>query len=330
VAERASNSSIEAPDRIERLGNFTSRFKFSRLHQSEALPILINRKRIYVLPSSFGLFVSLVFVALLLGGLNYNNNPALLWTFLLLAIAHNSLVQAHLSLSGLQLKRIHAQPVHAGQLLNIECELEAGTARDRKDLEVLIDQHMQRISISDTSLHSVTVSVPSKTRGWYDIPRMRISTTAPLGLVRAWSWLKPNIAVLVYPALEVAAPPLPLGQGASGSQRTQRQGEQPHHLREYHTGDSFRQIAWKSSARSGQLMVREYEMTQPQLLQLDWQSLAHLPYEHRIQRLARWAVDADKRGLHYSMRLPQQQIGPDHGEAHRHRCLRALALMPHE
>ena len=46
----------------------------------------------------------------------------------------------------------------------------------------------------------------------------------------------------------------------------------------------------------------------------------------RLSRLAAWVLQADKLGVDYGLRLPGQQIAPDSGEAHRRRCLEALAL----
>lgn len=318
-----------ARDRIERLGDWSSRRRWSRLHRDDSLPLRLDRKRIYVLPSGFGLFLAAVFTALLLGGLNYNNNPALLWTFLILAVAHNSLLAAHLALSGVALLRIHAQPVHAGRPLRVEFEFDADKARERDSMELLVGDRMTRFSLPGTASVTATLEIPSTRRGWMRLPRLRLSTTAPLGLVRAWAWMRPTTELLVYPALEKDAPPLPSGGGAQAGQRTQRHGEQPHHLRDYQSGDSLRQIAWKASARADQLLVREYESQQARELQLRWEDVIALPVEHRIQRLARWVVEADKRGLRFALDLPQEIIGPDSGDAHRHRCLRALAVLPH-
>ena len=75
--------------------------------------------------------------------------------------------------------------------------------------------------------------------------------------------------------------------------------------------------------------MREYETQTAKEVQLDWFSLATMPYETRISRLARWVVDAEQSGCRYSLRLPQEFIASGHGLEQRHACLRALALMPH-
>jgi uncharacterized protein (DUF58 family) len=48
--------------------------------------------------------------------------------------------------------------------------------------------------------------------------------------------------------------------------------------------------------------------------------------ESRLSILCRWALQAEQRGQQYGLRLPGTAIPPGRGEAHRTRCLEALAL----
>lgn len=316
-------------DRIERLGNRTERWSFIRPKNPEALPIDINRRRIYVLPTSFGLFISGIIAALLLGALNYNNNPAIFLAFIIAATAHNSLIHAHLLLSGLCIKTLHAEPVHVGQALQLRIRFEAQGARDRPGLELVCGDVEEKFDLLAREQIEICLAIPTIRRGWMQVGRMRVSTIRPLGLARAWSWLKPDTRFIVYPALEAQAPSLPEAQGEGSQTRMHSQGEHLHQLREYRHGDARKQIAWKASARSENLLVREYETQTAKEIQLDWFSLWALPYEVRISRLARWVVNAEQSGCRYSMRLPQEFIASAHGAEQRHACLRALALMPH-
>jgi uncharacterized protein (DUF58 family) len=79
----------------------------------------------------------------------------------------------------------------------------------------------------------VSLMVPTLQRGWMQTDRMRLSTIRPLGLARAWSWLRPNTPLLVYPALEARAPALPEAHGEGSQARMHAQGEHLHQLREY-------------------------------------------------------------------------------------------------
>ncbi|MGH8029602.1 MAG: DUF58 domain-containing protein [Arenimonas sp.] len=317
-----------ARDAVERFGDRMAALALVRPKRPEPLPVRVGRKRIYVLPTAFGLFVALLLGTMLLGGLNYNNNPALMFAFLLVAVANNSLVHAHLILSGVQLKALHADPVFAGQPLRMRLRFEGEGARARPGLEVLAAGVHCVFSLPANEEHEVVLEIPTHRRGWLDPGRLRLSTVRPLGLARAWSWMRPETRLLVYPALDPEAPPLPEALGDGDSPRTRAHGEQPHHLREYRAGDMPRQIAWKASARADRLLVREYEAAVARDVDLDWDATRSLPHEARIRRLARWVIEAERSGSRYSLRVPGQAIGAGQGPEHRHACLRTLALLP--
>ncbi|HEX5756274.1 MAG TPA: DUF58 domain-containing protein, partial [Arenimonas sp.] len=204
-----------ARDAIERWGDRAARLPFVRPHGAESLPVDINRRRIYVLPTGFGLFFAGLLGALLLGALNYNNNPGLVLGFLLVAIAHNSLVHAHLLLSGLRLAAVHAEPAHAGQTLTLRLRFENTSRRPRGRLELLGEHDLTDVELPAHSVTEASLRLPATQRGWLPLGRLRLSTRRPLGLARAWTWLRPDTRVLVYPALDPEAPPLPesLGDG---------------------------------------------------------------------------------------------------------------------
>jgi uncharacterized protein (DUF58 family) len=317
-------------DAVERFGDQLARLMLVRPKQPEPLPAQITRRRIYVLPTGFGLFLGVLLATMLVGGLNYNNNPALLLVFLVGGVANNSLVHAHLILSGVSLKSLHADPVFAGQALHLKLRFHASGARRRPGLQLLAGHAQALFELAPDDEAEVTLEMPTTRRGWMQVGRLRLSTLWPLGLARAWSWLRPDTRLLVYPAPDPAAPPLPQALGDGDSPRTRQHGEQPHHLRDYRLGDMPRQIAWKASARADKLLVREYESAVARDLLIDWNAAAGLAYEHRISRLARWVIEAERSGSRYALRLPSERLPSGRGPEHRHACLRALALMPHE
>lgn len=302
----------------------------ARPREPESLPVRFHRRRIYVLPTRFGAFYALLTVVMVAGALNYNNNPALLLALLLVGAGMASLVSAQLQLNGLAVTAIEAEPVPAGQAIAVRVHATCADARPRNalGLDVPHDGPSTPLAIRDGS-GQATLELPTTRRGWLDVPRLRVSTTWPLGLARAWSHVWPETPVLVYPAPEAHAPPLPEGSGDAASQRLHHAGDDVHHLRTYRAGDAPRTIAWKPSARRGSLLVREYEQPAGVDLVLDWHALQGLATEPRIARLARWIEEAERDGRRYRLRLPgQPPIGPDRGPAHRHACLRALALLP--
>ena len=301
----------------------------ARPRRPEALPAQLDRRRIYVLPTGFGLFLAALLSVMLLGALNYNNNPALLLALILATTALASTLHAHLQLSGLRLEALSADPVPAGTPIRLRLALARTDRRARRGLQLDHESAHAHASLRQGNQVEADLWLPTHARGWLQLSRIRLSTTQPLGLVRAWAWFWPDVALLVYPAPETHAPPLPdTGTNASRS-RVHPQGEELQHLRPYRSGDARRSIAWKHSARRDELLVREYERPFGAELVLDWRQLGALPHERRIARLARWVDEAEREGRRYQLRLPgAPPIGPSSGDAHRHLCLRALALLP--
>ena len=295
----------------------------------ETLPVRLDRRRIYVLPTRFGLFFGGLLLAMGLGALNYNNNPALLLMLLLAGAANTSLLAAHLQLSGLTFNTLGAEPVPAGTPLPVRLHVRAAPGRERRGLRVDSDGASSMLSLDDGA-GATEFELPTVRRGWLEPPRLRISTVRPLGLVRAWSYVWPDQPLLVYPAPDPNAPPLPEGEGQAAQTRLHPAGDDVHHLRAYRRGDPRRAIAWKPSARRDTLLVREYEQPLGADVVLDWRATAGVGHELRISRLARWVDEAERDGRRYRLLLPgQTPLGPAQGAQHRHACLRALALMPH-
>ena len=299
-----------------------------RPRQPESLPVIFDRRRIYILPTRFGAFFVLLLLTMLAGALNYNNNPALLLGLLLAAAANTSLFAAHLQLSGLRTLAIDAEPVAAGKPLVVRVHARAEPGRARRGLQVQSGQDSATLSL-EQGIGEATLHLPTTQRGWFELGRLRISTTRPLGLARAWAYVWPQASLLVYPSPEAHGPPLPQGSGDNAQARLHPAGDDVHHLRTYRPGDARRAIAWKPSARHDTLLVREYEQPLGADIVLDWRSLSALQYEDRIHRLARWVDEAERDGQRYCLQLPgHPPLGPARGTGHRHACLRALALLP--
>ena len=97
-------------------------------------------------------------------------------------------------------------------------------------------------------------------RGLYTLTGYRVATKFPFALFRKSRDVDAPLDVLVYPA-RVAVPrppPRTTSRGETTADRLGRRGEF-FGLRERRIGDDRRDIHWRSSARTGRLLVREYE-----------------------------------------------------------------------
>ncbi|HET9031298.1 MAG TPA: DUF58 domain-containing protein [Dokdonella sp.] len=299
----------------------------TRLRAVEALPIRLHRRRIYVLPSLFGIGFAALLLIMQLGALNYANNPALLLTCLLGAAAWMSLYAGFRCISGLELSAIQATESHAGSSVSIRCRF-ASSTRSRPNLRIRWAGIDHAFAIAAGPPTETTLELPAQRRGWMHPGRLKLWTDQPLGLFVIWSWLNPEFSVLIYPALEASPPPFPFDGKRSGIRMARNEGDEYSGLRDYRSGDPQRQIAWKASARHDSLLVRESERLIQDDLHFDYAAIRGLDHEARIRRLTAWVVAADNAELGFTLELPDQCIGPGHGALHRHACLRALALLP--
>lgn len=300
----------------------------TRLRQPESFPIALDRRRIYVLPTRFGLLLGLMLCVMLLGALNYNNNPALLLTCLLGGASFLSMFQGFRNLNGISLLAVHADPCFAGETLQMKWQFSASL---RARFALCLDSSSLSHTIdlpADNDKFTITINIPALHRGWQGVGRWRLWTDYPLGLFWAWSYLHPTQRMLVYPRLESAGAPLPQHDSQAEQHLIRQSGDEYSNLRNYQPTDSVRLIAWKASARHDDLYVKELERHQGRELILDWNQLTGLESEQRISRLARWVCDAEATQLRYELRLPDNRLGPAHGPTHRHACLQALALLP--
>lgn len=298
----------------------------TRYRRPEPLPIELHRRRIYIVPTAFGLGFGLLLLVMLIGALNYTNNAALLLTCLLGASSMSSMLMAFRVLDGIALSSVRAGYATAGQ--PIELHLVFDASRPRESVRVDLEGATQAFAIDHTGTAGLRFELPTEFRGWMPLPRLRVWSTWPLGLFRAWSWLYPEQSVLVWPRPEIRGP-APQAPDEDPARRRMHRGDDLASLRDYRAGDPPRHVAWKASARHDNLLVKDFE--QPQARQewrLDWRDLGYLDGESRIARLARWVGEAHAQRRRYSLWLPTQEIPAGSDADHYARCMSALALLP--
>ena len=301
--------------------------RFARPRCPETLPARLTRHRLYVLPTLFGSYLGAMVLAIFLGALNSQSNPALAFALMAGALLLIALIQTHQQLLGVVVLSAYAEPSYAGEPGMLRVALAHGRRTLLRGLAIEAAGSRILVDVPGGAGISVALELPGEKRGVRAVGRIRIGTRRPLNIAHAWGWVWPVEERIVYPRLENGAPPIP-GGGSEEAWGPARVGTHLHHLRDYRYGDALRDIAWRASARQGKLMAREHEAPQGGMRTLAWDGVAHLPAEEALSRLATWIVHADCAGLRTCLTLPSGVIGPGLGSAHRHACLTALARMP--
>jgi uncharacterized protein (DUF58 family) len=180
------------------------------------------------------------------------------------------------SLRSLEVRRRTIEPVSAGDQITVELEIE-NRAREPKTLLQVVDilpfvlgQPIVRpIEVIDpNSIYRDTYYLEVRQRGVYRWQEVNLRTAAPLGLFWCRRSRRVKAVAVVYPqVLPLSTCPIidRIGQEDSpqfyNRSRSQTATEGlTRNLRPYRHGDPTRLIHWRTSARYGELRVRELEV----------------------------------------------------------------------
>ena len=122
------------------------------------------------------------------------------------------------------------------------------------------------LSLSGNQERSWLVRAPLTRRGHFRIDPLAIRTGDPFGFFEASAAVGQGVAVVVYPRLEpVPAWRLPSAniEGSHAApERTIQTTPLAMSVRPYAPGDSMNRIHWKSTARHGEIQVKEFDLEQ--------------------------------------------------------------------
>jgi len=290
------------------------------------LPFHVEYRHIYVMPTRFGAWFGVLLALTVVGGLNFNNNMALLFGFTLAAIAQLTSFLAYRNLAGLTLASIQAAPVFAGEAARFRVFVNNPEPRCRYALQLCSEEAADALDIEPGRSACFVLQQQTGIRGWMQMEPFNLETRVPLGMFRAWSVIIPFTRCLVYPRPANNPPPLPrTGRGEDGVAKA-GEGEQFHGLREYRPGDPLRSIAWRASARHDRLYSQVMEAPREEACELNWYLMGPLGAEEKLSILAAWVLLAERRQVPYSLELPSEALPAALGEEHRDACLKILAL----
>ena len=294
-------------------------------HGADRLPLAVGRRRIYILPTRFGMALSVLLVAMLLGGLNYNSNLGLALGFLLTSLALVAMHHCHRNLLELEVSMDGTADAFAGGRGRHEFVLRNPAAVERRDIEIHCGGAAAITSIPAGGYRRTAVELPAAGRGVVRLDRFELRTRYPFGWFRAWTYVHTPLFLFVAPRPGGTRPLPALGALGTAAHGELAGDDEFAGLRAYEAGVPLKHMAWKVLARGGEPAVRSYTAPAAAPEWLEWTMLAGLDAEARLSQLCRWVLDCEARGGAYGLRLPEVQIPAAQGPEHRTACLRALA-----
>lgn len=194
---------------------------------------------------------------------------------MLLSLLGLNLVLAVNTLKRLQIKRLPVNAVNAGDELTLSLNVHNPTGKS-KTLIVIKDEIPTLLG--KPVRHSIetipakkemvfTAYVQTKNRGIYEWENITLQTAAPFGLFYSSRYRQVPTRAIVYPQI-LNLSTCPLVDNLGKEEARQRESNQIYYnategvtkaLRQYRYGDPIRLIHWRTSARFGNLQVRELE-----------------------------------------------------------------------
>ena len=158
-------------------------------------PVSLEYRHVFVMPTKFGASFGFMLVVMLLGGLNFNNNMALMLVFLLGTVTQMTSFLAYRNLVGLRIQSVQSDPVFVGGTAQFRVFIQnpgqqkryaitAGfkTAQDCTDFEVASSESVQLKlpgnTVSSRFVQSLVLDISQSPLSGLPCPGQAASTAA--------------------------------------------------------------------------------------------------------------------------------------------------------
>ena len=259
--------------------------------------------------------LAIILVAMIAASLNYNNNLALAFAFLMSSVALVAMHHCHRNLLGINVTLNPEVETFAETVAQFDFVLANPSPVDRHDIEIHCASSTGLVPVLNAGAQQlVAVDVPVAQRGVRIINDFQLQTRYPFGWFRAWTYIHTPLTAYVAPQPLGSREPPPIASGDDDFAG----------LRPYQPGMPIKHMAWKVLARGGEAEIRRYTGETQNSEWLEWDALPGLSVEARLSQLCRWLVAHDS-NRPYGLRLPHIEIAPAANRQHYRNCLRALA-----
>lgn len=289
--------------------------------------VVLNQKKIFIFPTWMGLAYVLTAFLLFLAGINYDNNLILNFSFLMASLFLVSILQTFSNLSGLVISASHSEPAFAGT----EAKFTIKISKSREKQHHSIQCRWQEYESKPQNLVSavacdVEMLLGTRKRGHFNPGRMRVQSVYPLGLCRAWTWVDLDMDCLVYPKPVTCELPSDVATQFEPGATVSREGNEDFDgLRPYRHSDSLRTVDWKSFARRGTLLSKQFHGYESNSVWIDWNDWVSADVELKLSYMCFWVLEMAKTNQDFGLKLPASQLAPGRGLVHQTQCLELLA-----
>ncbi|MBT3184436.1 MAG: DUF58 domain-containing protein [Nitrospina sp.] len=179
------------------------------------------------------------------------------------------------------------------------------------------------------------VLLTAQKRGHLKINACRLATRFPFGFFYKTKTIPLELEMVIFPAIRPVELPQQSEIGLEGEGIVQPRGDELHAIREFQPGDSLSCVYWKSSAKTGNLRVKEFQsqglqsytvfltLTDPATNR----PVAKEVLEERVSTAASMIYHLIQRGHEVSLKTEESQTPFDSSQAHLLDLMRSLAFI---
>lgn len=321
-----------------------SRWFASRAPKSDSATL--NLRNVYIFFSREGMLFAVLLIITFIAGINYGNNLVLGLCFYLISIWLISFHVTFAHISGLKVHLLEVTMAEAGAPVWVTLQLRSDSRQPRRQLlfgcEDLDQKFKSSVDIPSSVLVTrlqgeqiIRLPVQTNARGQFELPRLRIKTVYPLGIMKAWSYVYFARTAWVYPKPEAfdwetqyaiaSSEDLPIGgQYRQGQDDFER-------LDNYIEGESLARVSWGHVARGQGMLTKHFADPVGHEQTLDYADMPAAQHEQKLSQLAYGAMTLGQLGVPYNMCLPNDSpfvTTMGEGDEFAQDCLLRLAKAP--
>lgn len=314
----------------------------------------LNLRNVYIFFSREGLLFAVLLVITFVAGINYGNNLVLGLCFYLVSVWLISFHVTFAHIVGLQVRLLDVTMAEAGAPVWVTLQLHSSSRQPRRQLAFSFEKSETLKSTKSINADANTnnnkqgqvllaqlqgeqiirLPIQTNTRGQLELPRLKIKTVYPLGIMRAWSYVYFARSAWVYPKplvfdWQTQYTPANTDDLPLGGQHTQGQDDFDR-LDSYIEGESLARVSWSHVARGQGMLTKHFADPIGHEQRLDYNDMPAATHEQKLAQLAYGALTLGELNVPFQIQLANDyhQIAFGQGEVFAKACLLRLAKAP--
>lgn len=290
--------------------------------------VVLRHRTIYIFPGRQGVAFLLVVILIWLLGTNYQNNLILALSFFLISVMLMSTIHAFKNMLGLTFSPAPIHYAKVGDRASFDLIISSSYHSTHHSILLTVDDSESvQTNLEPGQTNQVSIGLIAQHRGWLKLPRIKVKSYFPFGLIRAWAYVDLEHRALIFPSpIACEKPPLGAQQGEAGNYYALQRGDEFQGFQTYQLGSPLSQVAWKQYARGAGMHLKDYRAQQSEQYWLDWQNVNARDTELGLSYMSYWVNRFAEDNIEFGLILPQKIISMGTGDVHRLQALTALAL----